>query len=121
MKESNRPKMSFTERVVYMVRNYYEYGYYGKNRIKAVKLLHKYHPKEELRKCQREFDKYLALFEEIVVFVKQNKDYYWQRRNTKLYDRESEIEKQFFKKHSKIPKDIIKWLILWIFDWHHVR
>jgi len=123
MKEKTN-KMPFDERVLYIVRNFYEYDSYGKNELKAIKTLHKYHPEYDLAYCSSVFKEYHKTFTDTVDFVELHKDSYWEQYNNNSYDAHSgpdEKERAFITLHDTVGEPIILMMINWVFHWHHVR
>lgn len=116
--------LSLEERLLFVTRNFVEYGNYGGSEINAVKVIRKYFPAYPEEKIRKSFLSYVRAYQNCIGFVEQHKDYYVQRyfsRKPIPFFADTTEEKIFYKKHSSVPADIIKAMIYWIFDWHHVR
>ncbi len=115
--------MDFNERVLFVVRNFIEYGNYGRDKKNAVIIIHRHHPEVPPAVCQDAFDAYLQVYSDTIAFVRANKDHYWAIKKdppTGKWPLTKE-EDAFFRKHADIPEYIIRSMIWFIFDWHHVR
>jgi hypothetical protein len=115
--------MNFTERVFCVVRNFIEYGNYGKDKKKAVATIHRYHPEIPLSECDDAFHAYLQVYSDTISFVNANKDYYRAFKNDPPTGKWpiTKEEAPFFREHSNVPEDIIRSIIWFIYDWRHVR
>jgi hypothetical protein len=115
--------MTFENRVLFTVRNFVEYGTYGRDIRKASKTIHKHHPGATLNNCETAFLKYQEAYYGAIEFVEKSKDYYWSIRNNKsgFPAEKSPQEREFFSRHPDVPAHIIQAMIYFIFDWHHVR
>lgn len=115
--------MDINERVLYVVRNFIEYGRYGRDEKKAVKIIRKHHPDISLPACQDAFDAYLHAYSDTISFVNANIEHYWALKKNPPAGKWpiTKEETDFFQKHNNVPEDIIRSMIWFIFDWHHVR
>jgi hypothetical protein len=123
-KTAKRKPLSFEDRVLFMVRGFIEYGTYGRNLKKAIKLLHKYHPGVPLETCEYHFNNYVKAYNEVIDFVDRNREYYWQQHNTNKFFKStenSEDELIFINNHGDVPAKIINGMIGWVFFWHHLK
>lgn len=115
--------MDFNGRVLYVVRNFIEYGRYGRDESKAARIIHKHHPEKSLSACQDEFSKYVKAYADAVSFVNDNTERYWAFKKDPPKGRwdKSKEEIRFIQEHPDVPDDILLWMIWFIFDWRHVR
>jgi hypothetical protein len=115
---------SFEDRILFMVRNFAEYGSYGGNLKKAVRLLNKYHPEKSAEECSLHFNNYLKVYNEVIEFVYTHREYYWKQYNNKEFfenNKLSEEELNFIRNRSCVPDKIIEAMMGWIFFWHHLK
>lgn len=117
-------KLSFEDRLLFVTRNFVEYGNYGKSETRAVKVIQKYFPAYSEAKIRKLFLSYVRAFQNSIEFVERHKEYYWKqyhsRHHTSFFKNTSD-EKIFFEQNKNVPEEFIKAMIYWIFDWHHVR
>ncbi len=115
--------MDFNERVLYIVRNFIEYGRYDRDEKKAVRIIHKHHPEKTLTACQDQFTIYAKAYTDAILFVKKNQERYWALKKNQQRGQwiKSKEEVVFIQEHRDIPEDMQIWMIWFIFDWHHVR
>ena len=116
--------LSFEERLLFVTRNFVEYGNYGRNEIKAVRVIRKYFPIYSEEKIRQSFVLYVSTYQNSIAFVERHNKYYAQRylsRHQVSFFADTTEEKNFYKQNSSVPADIIKAMIYWIFDWRHLR
>ncbi len=115
--------MDFNERVLMVVRSFIEYGRYGRDEKKAVKIIRQHHPEMSLSACQDAFNRYMKVYSDTISFVNDNKDHCWELKKNPPAGQWpiSGKEAAFIRKHGDIPEDIVRSMIWFIFDWHHVR
>jgi hypothetical protein len=119
-----RKIMEFDERVLFVVRNFVEYGNYGKIETRAIKVIHKHFPKKNIEDIRHMFFSYVRVFQNAIDFVDRHRDFYWDRYKKKLITplhSNTAEEQLFIDQNRDVPEIIIKMMIYWIFDWHHVR
>lgn len=117
-------KKSFEENVFSIVRNFAEYGYYGKLEKNAIKTLHKHCPEKELSECAITFRNFLSVYYDTIGFIDMNKDYYIKLHSKPEQEktiREMAGEKEFIAQHLVIPEKWVKVMIGWIYHWHYER
>jgi hypothetical protein len=122
MKE--KAKMPFDERVYSIVWNYYVNGRYGKDEIKAIKTLHKYHPEYDRDYCSKVFKEYCKVLKDAIDFVELHKESYWEHYKNKSYldlSVPDEKERAFYRLHDTVDEQIMISMITLIFNWYHVR
>jgi hypothetical protein len=115
--------MNFNERVFCVVRNFIEYGNYGKDKKKAVATIHHHHPEIPLSECDDAFNAFLQVYSDTISFVNANKDHYRAIKNDPPAGKwpTTKEEAAFFREHDNVPEDIIRAMIWFIYDWRHVR
>lgn len=114
--------MDFQERVLYVVRNYLEYGTYGRDEKRAVKTIHKHHPEVPLAACQDAFRAYVRAYTDAIAFVEAHQECYWSCQRDP--SRESDVkakEAEFIRDHPDFPEALVQGMNWSIFDWRHVR
>ena len=119
-----RKPLSFEDRLFTMTRNLVEYGNYGKSHLNAAKRLHSYFPEIALDFCENQICRTVEVYEKAVVFVEQNRDYYWQEYKKGNYFQGnciSEKEAEFIEENGAISENLIKSMIGWIFFWRHLK
>ena len=119
-----RAPMDFESRVLYVVRNFIEYGSYGKNPLKAVKVIRTHFPETGLETCRKTFDRYVETYNDVIAFVGENIGHYISHFNTTGKFRTGEItdnERVLLSDHPDIPEGIIIWMIQFILYWHHLK
>lgn len=122
MKKRKIRRLSFEDRVMFVVRNFIEYGNYKKSPENAVRVIQKHHPEKTRKESRETFLKYVNIHNEIISFVGKNLELYRKQEVEKQKNDSLNIaEIQFILTHSDIPEDIIRTMIWYIFDWHHVR
>ncbi len=117
-------KLSFEDRLLFVTRNFVEYGNYGKSETRAVKVIQKYFPGYSEAEIKKSFLSYIGVYQNSIEFVERYKEYYVQRYHSRKqipFFADTTEEINFYKQNSTVPADIIKAMIYWIFDWHHVR
>ncbi|MCU0848963.1 MAG: hypothetical protein MUD12_13840 [Spirochaetes bacterium] len=116
--------MDFESRVLYVVRNFIEYGNYGKNPLKAVKVIRSHFPGSDLETCRKAFDRYIETYNDVITFVGKNIKHYISHFNNtgKFRTRETTVnERVLISEHPDIPEGILIWMIQFIFFWHHLK
>ncbi len=121
-----RKPFTFEERLFSMVRNFVEYGSYGKDLKRAVKRLHSYHSERILEDCGRLFRDYLKAYLAAIDFVDTHQEYYSEKYRERQSGKavspgNSKKELEFMNKHKEVPASEIDAMIFFIFDWHHLR
>lgn len=120
----NKKTLSFEERLLFVTRNFVEYGNYGKNETKAVRVIRKYFPAYSEEKIRKSFVMYVRAYRNSIEFVERYKDYYIQRypsRHQIPFFADTTEETNFYNQNSSVPADKIRAMIYWIFDWHQLR
>ncbi|CAN5334549.1 hypothetical protein BH10BAC1_BH10BAC1_11110 [soil metagenome] len=117
-------ELNFYDRIIYVLRNFIEYGNYNKEPKKAIKVIHKYFPEKTIEECTTAFNSCLSAYQDAIVFVGENKDQYWkaeENRKNNLPPQKITAELNFVKKHKDVPEATIKHIIGWVLNWHHER
>jgi hypothetical protein len=120
---AKRP-VAFEDRALYMARSLVEYHRYGNDPKRAVKLLHAHHPEQERAECERVFGLHTRAYTDAIAFVDANSKVYWDRYNARHQGApvaDFPAEREFLDGHGDVPEDNLETMLLWIFDWHHVR
>jgi hypothetical protein len=117
-------ELNFYDRIIYVLRNFVEYGNYNKEPKKAIKVIHKYFPEKTIEECATGFNNCLNVYMDAIVFVGENKDHYFEKeknRENNVVPKNFIKELDFIKKHKVVPEATIKHIIGWVFNWHHER
>lgn len=110
--------MTYPERLMYVTRNLVQYGGYGKDPVKAARVVRKYFKDKSLEVCKASLDQYVRAYEEGIEFVETNQADYWKEtRPDGLIAR----EKVFCKRHSGIPPWLVIQMLAGVFNWYHER
>jgi hypothetical protein len=122
-KSTGQPgEMPFEERVLFIVRNYFEYGSYRKDAAQAVRTIQGFFPDRSCDECDSAFRRYYQAYEDTVEFVNGHADRYWDFHRTGTKDRELvKWEAAHGKKHGDIPPPLLSFMISFIFFWHHLK
>lgn len=117
-------KTAFEDRVFGMVRNLVEYGRYGKDPKKAVKILQKHCPGIPFEKCEKTFHDYMEAYNDAIIFVEDRKEFYLKNHQEKLLFRPSTFSKDeeaFLQSHPDVPRNQALGMISWVFHWRYER
>ena len=107
-----------------MVRNLVEYGRYGGDEKRAIRALCAHHPDVAPAVCEKAFRNYASAYRDAIAFVEANRGLYRERRESAAPEAPDDVpgpEQAFIDAHPDVPPGIVRTMVFWIFEWHHVR
>jgi len=107
-----------------MARSLVEYGLYGGDEKRAIRILCKHHPDVAPAVCEQTFRSYASAYRDAIAFVAANSGLYRQRWESAAPVAPDDVlarEQAFIEAHPDVPPGIVRTMAFWIFDWHHVR
>jgi hypothetical protein len=107
-----------------MARNLVEYRRYGGDEKRAIRTLRAHHPDVAPAVCEKAFRTYASAYRDAIAFVDANSGLYrerWESPRSRVLDEVPAPERAFVDAHPDVPPGIVRTMVFWIFDWHHVR
>lgn len=107
-----------------MARSLVEYRWYGGEEKRAIRILRSHHPDVAPAACEKAFRDYASTYRDAIAFVAANADLYrerWDSAEPEAPDDVPAPEQAFIDAHPDVPPGIVRTMVFWIYDWHHVR
>jgi len=104
-----------------VVRNFKEYGSYGGSPKKAVKALTKRCPGLTIDDAQAAFDACLALLTTAIDTVERHKEEIWSTYSTGNHAAPDMVIPELQASHPDLPEYLYRWIIGWVWFWHHLK
>ena len=116
----NGPSMTYEERMLYITRNLVSYKEYDNDVLKACKVLRKYFKEKSIDECRKDLERTVEIYQEGIQFVQTYKGEYSKSKESRTSILEK-AENEFTDNHPEIQKDLLKYILLEIFNWYHER